>query len=72
MIWNFKADNDKAIADYDEAIQLDPKFTWAYVNRGYAWTIKKEFDKAIADYTAAIRIDSPVCLGLHESCPRLE
>ena len=45
------------MADYTEAIQLDPEFAWAYTNRGQAWTEKNEFDKAINDYTDAIRID---------------
>jgi tetratricopeptide (TPR) repeat protein len=29
-----KNDNDKAFADYDQAIKIDPKYATAYVNRG--------------------------------------
>ena len=29
-----KNDNDRAIADYDQAIQINPKFALAFNNRG--------------------------------------
>jgi tetratricopeptide (TPR) repeat protein len=48
---------DKAIADYDEAIRLDPRYADAYFARAFAWNEKKQFDKAIADYTEAIRLN---------------
>ena len=48
---------DKAIADYNEAIRLDPKDASTLYSRGYAWDAKKEYDKAIADYNEAIRLD---------------
>ena len=48
---------DNAIADYSEAIRLDPKFAVAYYERGNAWAIQMQYDKAIADYSEAIRID---------------
>ena len=52
-----KEEYDKAIADYNEAIRLDPKDAAAYDNRGNAWQAKGEYDKAIADYNEAIRLD---------------
>ncbi len=51
-----KDDVGLAIADYGEAIRLDPKFAKAYYYRGVGWRIKKEYDKAIADYTEVIRL----------------
>ena len=55
--WRNKNENDKAIAEYNEAIRLDPNNAVAYVDRGIAWKAKNEQDKAIADFTEAIRID---------------
>ena len=52
-----KKEYDKAIADFSEAIRLDPKDATAYYNRGIAWAGKNEYDKAIADYSEAIRLD---------------
>ena len=53
---------DKAIADYNEAIRLDPKDAVAYNNCGNAWRAKKEHDKAIADYNEAIRLDPSIAM----------
>ncbi len=49
-------DYDKAIADYNEAIRLDPKNAAAYTSRAFAWSQKNEYDKAIADYNEVIRL----------------
>ena len=32
-----KRDYDRAVADYDQALKLDPKFALAYLNRGLFW-----------------------------------
>ncbi len=45
-----------AIADYGEAITLNPKYGWAYVSRGSAKTDKGDYDGAIADYSEVIRM----------------
>jgi tetratricopeptide (TPR) repeat protein len=47
----------KAIADYDRAIQLDPQYTDAYINRGVAYHDLNEYEKAIANYDRALQID---------------
>jgi tetratricopeptide (TPR) repeat protein len=40
---------DRAIADYGEAIALDPKFAPAYTNRGFAYAAKHEYEHILAD-----------------------
>jgi len=52
-----KGDYDKAIADCDEAIRLDPQLAAAYNNRGSAYLWKRDYDKAIADCDLAIRLN---------------
>jgi tetratricopeptide (TPR) repeat protein len=56
-IWDEKHDYDKAIADWSEAIRLEPNQPSAYVERGSVFFDKKEYDKAIADYTEVIRLN---------------
>jgi tetratricopeptide (TPR) repeat protein len=57
LAYDSKGEHDRAIADYDEAIRLDPKNADSYVNRGLAYDRKGEHDRAIADYDEAIRLD---------------
>ena len=46
-----------AIADFSEAIRLNPKDAVAYNNRGVAYYAKSDLDRAIADFNEAIRLD---------------
>ena len=52
-----KGQYDRAIANYDKAIKLDPKFAIAYNNRGIAYGQKGDDDRAIADFDTAIKLD---------------
>jgi tetratricopeptide (TPR) repeat protein len=52
-----KGESDRAIADYNQAIRLDPGYAYAFYNRGSAYADKGEYDRAIADYDQAIRLD---------------
>jgi tetratricopeptide (TPR) repeat protein len=57
IAWCEEGKFDEAIADFNEALRLEPQNARALVNRGNAWDGKKDFDKAIADFTEAIRLD---------------
>jgi tetratricopeptide (TPR) repeat protein len=50
-------DLDGAIADYDRAIQLDPKDAAIYNNRGLAKQEKGDLDAAIVDFNRAIQLN---------------
>ena len=50
-------DYDRAIADYDAALKLDPKFQRAYNNRGAAGRQKGDRARALQDYAEAVRLD---------------
>jgi tetratricopeptide (TPR) repeat protein/predicted small secreted protein len=60
-----KAVYDRAIADFTQAIRLDPDNAKAYKERGNAYYIKGDYDRAIADYTQAIRLDPDYALAYH-------
>jgi len=52
-----KQQYDRAIADYDTALQLDPAQADAFNHRGEVWRKKGDRPHALADFGAAIRLD---------------
>ncbi|PWT90626.1 MAG: hypothetical protein C5B56_05125 [Proteobacteria bacterium] len=57
VAYDLIGDPDKAIADFDAAIRLQPSYAEAHTNRGLARVKKSEYDKAIEDFTWAIQFD---------------
>ena len=57
LLHDNKGDYDRAIADLEQAIRLDPKDTEAYIRRGNAYNHKGDYDRAIADLEHAVRLD---------------
>lgn len=52
-----KQQYDQAIADYNKAIELNPKYATAYYNRGVAYVKKKNLKKAQADFNRAVELN---------------
>jgi tetratricopeptide (TPR) repeat protein len=52
----YKTEYNKAIAEYDKAIEFMPDYDSAYYNRGWAYRHVGDYDRAIADYTKAIQL----------------
>jgi tetratricopeptide (TPR) repeat protein len=48
---------DRAIADFDQALKLQPENFFVLTNRGEAYFQKGEYQHTIADYSDAIRLD---------------
>ncbi|MER9849710.1 tetratricopeptide repeat protein [Mesorhizobium sp. M0106] len=57
IAWTDSGDDDRAIADYDNAIALDPDDIDAYNERGQIWLDKGENDSTISDFDRAIELD---------------
>jgi len=57
LAYQLKRDLDRAIADFSEAIRIDPQNDIAYYNRGLCYNVRADYDRAIADYNEAIRIN---------------
>lgn len=51
-----KKQYEKAISDYDKAIELNPGYATAYYNRAVAYASKKQYDLAISDYNKVIEL----------------
>ena len=50
-------DYERAIEDYNKTIELNPKFSWPYLNRAIACGRLKRWEEAIVDYGRAIELD---------------
>jgi tetratricopeptide (TPR) repeat protein len=48
---------DRALADFEEAIKLDRNYAPAHLSRGIMYGKKGDYDRAIAEYSEAMRID---------------
>ena len=58
LAWMSKGDHDRAIADFDVAIRLNPSAPQTFTNRGLGWIHKGEYDRAVADLDAAIGLNA--------------
>ena len=50
-------DFDRAVVEYSRAIEIDPKQTDFYSDRGIAYAANRDYGRAIADYDTALKID---------------
>jgi len=59
-------DYDRAIADFTEAIALDPDYARAYHLRGFAYFDQEKYDQAIADYTQVLVLQPDYAQAYYE------
>lgn len=55
-----RGDLNGAIAEFDQAIAIDPNQPFYYFNRGNARKDKRELDLAISDYESALALDGTI------------
>ena len=56
-VYRLNKDLEKALADFDRAIDLDPKYTWAIARRGQTYRLMERYPEALADFDRAIDLD---------------
>ena len=59
---------NRAIADYDTALALQPGYVYALNNRGNAYVQKGEYERAMADFDAAIRLKPDFAEAFNNRC----
>jgi protein O-mannosyl-transferase len=57
MVFYHSGDFNKAIADFDKAVALDPQYAKAYYNRGSVFYKTGELEKSIIDFRKTISLD---------------
>jgi tetratricopeptide (TPR) repeat protein len=55
--YEIKKDYDRALADHERAIKVDPKNPAAYMNRGNTYLAKQDYERAVADFDQAIKLN---------------
>jgi Tfp pilus assembly protein PilF len=53
-----KGQYDQAIMDFNQAIEMNPRYIRAYNNRGVIYRLKGQYDRAISDFNKAIEMNS--------------
>jgi tetratricopeptide (TPR) repeat protein len=56
LAYQFKGELDRAITDYNKAIELRPRYVRAYESRGSAYASKGIYTNAVADVTRAAEL----------------
>ena len=51
-------DHDQALKCFRRAVQLDPKFAYAFTLQGHEHVANEEYDKALVSYRSAIAVES--------------
>ena len=54
------------LADFDRAIELNPKYAWAFAQRGVTYRLQGDYAHALADFDRAIELDSKADWWLYE------
>ena len=68
LAYENKEKYDLAIADYDQAIRLNPDFIFARKNRAYAYEAKNEYSRAIPDFDHILRLQPTDAEVLNSRC----
>ena len=53
---------DRAIADFNQTIQLDPEYVLAYYNRGLVYRSKGDRNNAIQDFKKVLELTENIVL----------
>jgi tetratricopeptide (TPR) repeat protein len=61
-----KGEYDLAIADFNETLEINARFSEAYFFRGFAYFLREEYDKAWNDVKEAQELGYPIPTGFLE------
>lgn len=67
-IYLYKNDYERAFADFDQSIKLQPDFAQAYLKRGITHFFQGNLDHALTDYNQALRLQPDFALAYGVRC----
>ncbi|MEM7067064.1 MAG: tetratricopeptide repeat protein [Cyanobacteria bacterium P01_B01_bin.77] len=56
-VYRLTGKTDDALADFTQAVDLDPEYEWAIANRGETYGLMERYEEALTDFTRAIDLD---------------
>lgn len=65
LIKSFSGAYHEALDDYNEAVELDPKNSVAFNNRGYTYNVMEDYKNAIVDFEEAISLEENFAYALN-------
>ena len=65
LAWARLGDDERAMADFDRAIDANPNLAEAWYNRGLAWRRRGEHGNAVLDFTSAIGVRANYALAYY-------
>jgi tetratricopeptide (TPR) repeat protein len=65
VVYADKGEYDRAIEDYNRAIELQPKYAEAFYSRGTSYAHKGEYDRAIQDFDQAIALKPEFAMAFY-------
>ena len=57
VLWGLSGDTDRALADFNHALRLFPRYAKPYIEIGNIFYNQKRYEEAITEYTKAIIIE---------------
>ena len=66
LAYDGNGDLDRAIAEYDRAIELAPDWAEAHYKLGNAYGVKGDMDRALDVYSRAIELDPDFILAYYD------
>jgi tetratricopeptide (TPR) repeat protein len=71
-VWREKGRSDRAIADYDRAIELDPRLALAYASRGLTRLLQGKTVDAEKDFARCLDLDASLKPFIQERIRQLQ
>jgi tetratricopeptide (TPR) repeat protein len=71
IAWYRLGEFDRAMSDFTNSIDIDPKYIRAYYNRALAWEAKRDYEEALDDLQVFVSLDPTSSLEARKAILRI-